>query len=264
MLPARLAANVAWLFTEHAWLDRFGAARDAGFSAVEFPWPDDPAATADAVRAASLRVVLLNMPAGDLAAGERGWTNDPARVEEWRDAFADALRLATELSCPTVNVLAGNLVATPLDDQLACLEANLRWALPIAAEAGITVVTELLNRQENPSYALETLGDAESLLDRLAPLGWRLQLDTYHLGLAEADVAAALRRAGDLIGHVQLADVPGRHEPGSGALDWGAIGAALATVGYGGAVGLEYRPSVATLASLRELPAWTGSIGEPA
>ncbi|MGH2402074.1 MAG: hydroxypyruvate isomerase family protein [Candidatus Limnocylindria bacterium] len=244
-IPGRFAANLAWLFTEHAWPDRFAAAVNAGFGAVEFPWPHEPAVTADAVRATGLRVALLNMPAGDLAAGERGWPNDPARVEDWRAAFRAALDLSSAVACPTVNVLAGNLSAgVPMGDQLACLEANLRWALSAAAGAGVTVVTELLNRQENPGYLLVTLDDAQPLLEAIGPLGWRLQLDTYHLGLAEPDVAATIRRAAGHIGHVQVADVPGRHEPGTGDLDWRSIGAALTAVGYDGAIGLEYRPSV--------------------
>jgi hydroxypyruvate isomerase len=244
-IPGRFAANLAWLFAEHAWPDRFAAAADAGFSAVEFPWPYEPVATADAVRAANLRVAMLNMPAGDLAAGERGWPNDPARQDRWRGALNAALHLAAELECPTINVLAGNAVAgVPLGEQFACLEDNLRRALPVAAAFGVTLVSELLNRQENPSYLLGTLDDARPLLERLGPLGWKLQLDTYHLGLTEPDVAATIRRAAGHIGHVQVADVPGRHEPGTGGLDWGGIGVALEAVGYDGAIGLEYRPSV--------------------
>ena len=244
MIPERFAANVAWLFTEHPWMDRFAAARDAGFSAVEFPWPDDAPATADAVRAAGIRTALLNAPAGDLAAGDRGWPNDPARVQEWRDAFRSALSLADELGCPTINVLAGNRVAHASGtEQLECLEANLRWALEQASVQAVAVVTELLNRQENPDYLLGTLDDADALLARLAPIGWRLQLDTWHLGLTDLDVPAAIRRAGRQIGHVQWADVPGRHEPGTGTLNWSAIVEALRTAGYHGAVGLEYRPT---------------------
>ena len=253
-IPERLAANVAWLFTEHAWLDRFGAARDAGFATVEFPWPEDPAATADAVKASGLLVALLNVDAGDLAAGERGWPNDPSRVAEWRTALTDALELAADVACPTVNVLAGNRVAgVSHADQLECLTDSLRWALPLAADAGVTLVTELLNRPENPDYLLVTLDDARPLLDRLAPSGWRLQIDTWHFGLTVTDVPAEIGRARDLIGHVQVADVPGRHEPGSGALDWEAIAAALE--GYGGAIGLEYVPAAGTLAGLATLPA---------
>jgi hydroxypyruvate isomerase len=251
-IPGRFAANVAWLFTEHPWLDRFAAARDAGFRAVEFPWPDDPAATADAVKASGLRVALLNMDAGDLAAGERGWPNDPSRVGEWRNCLTDALELAADLACPTVNVLAGNRVAgASHDEQMARFEANLRWALPVAEDAGVTLVTELLNRAENPDYLLVSIDDVRPLLDRLAPLGWRLQIDTWHIGLTVPDVPAAIGRVRDLIGHVQVADVPGRHEPGSGTLDWEAIGAALE--GYGGAIGLEYAPAGGTLAGLATL-----------
>jgi hydroxypyruvate isomerase len=255
VLPERLAANVAWLFTEHPWRDRFAAARDAGFTAVEFPWPDDPEQTAAAIDEAGMRVAMLNMDAGDLAAGQRGWPNDPTRLAEWRSALDAAIDLAARVGCQTVNVLAGNRVARVADEeQLACLEENLRWALPRAVDPGVTLVTETLNRRENPAYLLTSLDDADPLLDRLAPLGWRLQLDTWHLGLADLDVPAAIRRVGARIGHVQVADVPGRHEPGTGSLDWSAIRAELAAAGYGGAIGLEYRPSTGTLASLSGLP----------
>jgi hydroxypyruvate isomerase len=254
-LPERLAANVAWLFTEHPWADRFAASREAGFAAVEFPWPDDPEATADAVADAGLRVALVNAPAGDLAAGERGWPNDPARADDWRDAFEAAIVLAVRVGCPTINVLAGNRIAgTGDDEQHACLEENLRWALPRAAEAGVTLVTEILNVHENPAYLLTSLDEADWLLDRLAPLGFKLQLDTWHLGLAEDDVPSAIRRVGNRIGHVQVADVPGRHEPGTGSVDWRAVRAELAAANYGGAIGLEYRPREATLAGLADLP----------
>lgn len=259
-IPERLAANVAWLFTEHAWPDRFAAARDAGFATVEFPWPHDPAATVDAVTESALRVAMFNMDAGDLAAGERGWPNDPSRVEEWRTALADALELAGAVGCPTVNVLAGNRLDGASDEeQLDHLAENLRWALALAADAGVTLVTELLNRAENPDYLLVTIDDAAPLLDRLAPLGWRLQIDTWHLGLTVPDVPGAVARARDRIGHVQVADVPGRHEPGSGALDWEAIGAALE--GYDGAIGLEYVPAAGTMRGLATLPVWLSQSG---
>jgi hydroxypyruvate isomerase len=253
-LSQRLAANVAWLFTEHPWVDRFGAARQAGFAAVEFPWPAEPDATAAAIRGAGIGVALLNMDAGDLAAGARGWPNDPGRVEEWRRALEAALDLAATVGCRSVNVLAGNRLAGAGDgEQRACLEANLRWALPRAADAGVTLVTEMLNRRENPDYLIASLDETEPLRERLAPLGWRLQYDTWHLALTERDVPAAIRRAGGHIGHVQVADVPGRHEPGSGSLDWRAIGAALDAVGYEGPIGLEYRPRAGTARGLSGL-----------
>ena len=243
MIPERFAANVAWLFTEMPWRDRFAAARAAGFASVEFPWPDDAEETAAAVRNAGLTVALLNVDAGDLAAGERGWANDPVRVAEWRAAFDRALDLAARVGCPTLNVLAGNGVRTATEaEQRACLEANLRWALPRAALVGVTIVTELLNRRENPTYLLSTLDEAEPLLERLASLGWKLQLDAWHVGVSGADVPATLRRAGAHIGHIQGADVPGRHQPGTGSLDWGAIRTALEDASYGGPIGLEYEP----------------------
>lgn len=252
MISDRFAANVAWLFTELPWEDRFAAARDSGFDQVEFPWPDDPQRTARAVKTAGIGVAMLNVNAGNLAAGERGWPSDPARVDEWRTDCADALELAADIGCRTVNVLAGNRVRGVSEvAQLECLEDNLRWALPLAADAGVTLVTELLNWHENPGYLLATLDDADSLLRALAPLGWRLQLDTWHIGLAEADVASVVRRAGPHVGHVQVADVPGRHEPGSGSLDWDAIGIALE--GYAGAIGLEYVPATGTADGLAKI-----------
>lgn len=250
-IPGRFAANVAWLFTDLPWPDRFAAARAAGFGTVEFPWPEDPAGTAEAVAGAGVRVAMLNMPAGNLATGERGWPNDPARTDEWRAAFTQALGLAGSVSCPVINVLAGNLVdGVTRDRQWTCLQDNLKWALPIARQAGVTLVTELLNRQENPRYLLTTLDDAELMLERLGRLGWRLQLDTYHLGRTESGVAAALRRAGPWVGHLQVADLPGRHEPGTGIIDWRAVGGALRDIGYEGAIGLEYAPSAGTAESL--------------
>lgn len=244
MTTSRLAANVAWLFPGLAWLDRFAAARDAGFAAVEFPWPEDPSATARAVLDTGLRVVLLNVDAGDLATGERGWPNDPSRREAWRAAFTEALDLAADVGCPSVNVLAGNRVAhADPADQLACLEDNLAWACDRASARGVIVVTELMNRRENPDYLLVEWDDCERLLQRLAPLGWRIQLDTHHLALTVHDVPAAIRRAAGLIGHLQVSDEPGRHEPGTGGLDWPEIGRALADAGYAGPVALEYVPT---------------------
>ncbi|MBW3612400.1 MAG: TIM barrel protein [Chloroflexi bacterium] len=255
VIPERFAANVAWLFTEHAWLDRFAAARDAGFSRVEFPWPDDPAATSAAVADANLRVALINASAGDLEAGERGWPNDPARIGEWREAFGRALDLALDLGCTTINVLAGNRVAHATDaDQRSCLEENLRWSLAMSREHRVLLVTELLNRHENPDYLLATVEEARPFLESLAGDGWKLQLDTWHLGLTDPDVAAQVRGAGPHIGHVQVADVPGRHEPGTGSLDWDAIASALRGAGYEGPIGLEYRPTAPAFDHLNGIP----------
>jgi hydroxypyruvate isomerase len=255
---SRFAANVGFLFTELPYLDRFAAAREAGFEAVEFAWPaEEPARVLAAVRNAGVRVALLNMPAGDLAAGERGWPNDPSRIGEWQAALRHAIDLARDVACPTVNVLAGNAVAgSDRETQLRTLERNLEWALPLAAAARIRLVTELLNRVENPAYLLATLDEADPVVERVGPMGWRLQLDTYHLGLTVVDVPAEIRRAGARIGHVQVADVPGRHQPGTGAIDWAAVRGALQSAGYEGPIGLEYHPLGGTDASLSWLRGW--------
>jgi hydroxypyruvate isomerase len=251
----RFAVNVGFLYPELLPGERFVAARADGFEAVESAWPADPAAFVGGVRDAGLRVALLNVAAGDLAAGERGYGHDPAATARWRAAFEQALRLADDVDCPTLNVLAGNgLADVDLDAQWACLRANLGWALPLAASVDRTLVVELLNPFETPDYLVPDLDSARRLIEPLADAGLRLQFDTWHVGRLGLDVAATFSEVGGLVGHVQIADVPGRHEPGSGALDWRRFFGALAEAGYAGAVGLEYRPAAGTSAGLAWLP----------
>ena len=258
----RFAANVGFLYPELPLERRFAAARDDGFEAVECAWPASPNAFAAGVAAAGLRVALLNVAAGDLAAGERGRANDPGAVAAWRDDFLDALRLAARVECPTLNVLAGNEVPhVPLDAQWATLRANLGWALPLAASQGRRVVVELLNPHETPAYLVTDLDTARDLVEPLAAGGLRLQLDTYHVARIGLDVPSTFADVAPLVGHVQIADAPGRHEPGSGAIDWRAFFTALAAAGYEGAVGLEYHPSASAGAGLdwlhREARGWS-------
>jgi hydroxypyruvate isomerase len=264
----RFAVNVGFLYAELPWAERFEAARDDGFEAVESAWPADPAAFVGEVRRTGLRVALLNVFAGDLDAGERGHANDPAAVERWRGDFEAAIRLAGEVRCPTLNVLAGNDVAgVDRAAQLACLDANLRWALPRARAAGRTLVVEMLNPTDTPAYLAASLDAALAIVEPLAPLGLRFQLDTYHAGRLGLDVAATLRRLAPLVGHVQLADVPGRGEPGTGSIPWPAFFDALADVAYEGTVGLEYRPAAGTREGLAWLPrearAWSATPWRP-
>jgi len=248
----RLAANIGFLFREVAWLERFGAARVAGFEAVEFGWPVVPADDViAAVRRERLFVALLNMPAGDLDAGERGYPNDPSQRERWRTELERALRLAADVACPVVNVLAGNEIdAVPLDAQLRVLDDNLRWALPRARAAGVTIVVELLNDTDTPRYLVTSVAAATRLLERFGDEGLRFQFDTYHVAHVEPDVAAAFRDLAPHVAHVQIADHPGRREPGTGAIDWPSFLAAVDASGYDGAIGLEYVPSSTTMAGL--------------
>lgn len=255
----RVAANLGFLFTELAWQDRPFAARDAGFAEVEFAWPEEPELAAAAVSRAGVRVALLNMPAGDLAAGERGFGNDPRRRAEWRAALDRALSLAGRLSCPTVNVLAGNWCAgIAPDTQLRCLAGNLEWAARRAGAAGVRLVVEPVNALDIPSYLLPRVGDVVALLDRVGEPGIGVQLDTYHCARHADDPVHWIGLLGPRLGHVQLADHPGRHEPGSATLPIPAILRALHETGYAGAVGLEYEPTPgsdpgAVAAALRRL-----------
>jgi hydroxypyruvate isomerase len=251
----RFAVNIGFLYPEMPWRERFAAARSDGFEAVESAWPADPDGFAEVVERERLRVALLNVAAGDLDAGERGWTNDPTRIRDWRLALEEALRLAARVDCPSLNVLAGNrLAGVEVAEQWDRLRENLRWALPRAADAGVMIVVEVLNPFDTPDYLVTDLRVAERLLGELRDDGLRLQFDTYHAGRAGFDVVAAFRRVAASVGHVQIADVPGRHEPGTGSVDWPAFFAALADAGYPGAVGLEYHPLAGTADGLAWLP----------
>jgi hydroxypyruvate isomerase len=251
----RFAANIRFLYMELPWPDRFAAARGDRFEAVESAWPTDPDAFARAVVREGLRVALLNVPAGDLDAGERGHANDPGRMPEWRRDVEAAFRLADRVACPTLNLLVGNrLPDVPLEAQWATIHENLAWALPRAAALGLTLVTELLNPKDTPDYLVADLDAARRFVASFAGAGLRLQFDTYHAGRLGLDVAAAFRDLAPLVGHVQVADAPGRDEPGRGTIDWPEFFHALADADYRGAIGLEYHPAAGTSEGLAWLP----------
>jgi hydroxypyruvate isomerase len=265
----RFAVNVGFLYPELRYLERFAAVRADGFEAIESAWPvvgsEDFVA---AVRGAGLRVALLNVAAGDLDAGERGHANDPTAVARWRLDFEAALRLAAAVDCPVLNVLAGNRVPDiDAELQLDCLRGNLEWALPRATREGRRLVVELLNPWDTSDYLVTDVAAAEALIAPLAGDGLRLQFDTYHVGRIEPDVPGTFTRLASLVAHVQIADVPGRHEPGTGTIPWVAFFDAIAASGYDGAVGLEYRPRADTATGLSWLPrparAWSGEAFSP-
>ena len=248
----RLAVNVGFLFRELPYLERFTAARASGFDAVEFAWPTEPVDdVARAVGAAGLGAALINVAAGDLAAGERGHANDPAARDRWRADFEAAQRLADAVGCPALNVLAGNRVAgVPMIAQLDTLRANLDWALPRARDAGRILTLELLNPDDTPRYLLTDPARIRALLEAVGDPALRLQFDTYQFGRVVPDVTAAFREVAALVGHVQVGDVPDRHEPGTGSVEWLSFFAALDELGYAGAIGLEYDPRAGTFEGL--------------
>jgi len=248
----RLAVNIAFLFRELPFLARVAAARDAGFDAIEFPWPaDPPEQVAAAIGDARVAVALINVAAGDLAEGDRGYANDPAERDRWRGDFDAAMRLADKVSCPTLNVLAGNrLAGVSMIRQLDCLRANLDWALPRAAGAGRTLTLELLNPIDTPRYLLTDPPRIRALIEAVDDPGLRLQFDTYQFGRVVRDVTATFGDLAPLVGHIQVGDIPDRHEPGTGLSDWDAFFRSVVDAGYDRAIGLEYEPARGTLEGL--------------
>ena len=244
------AANISILFPTLAYMDRFGAAADAGFGAIETWWPADSLAAGvtvdDIVSAAErtrLETVLLNFAAGDMKAGDRGLAGDPARSADFRANVPVAIDLARRLGCSNLNALAGNAISEPdRPAQLDLLAESVAFAADAAAAAGMRVLLEALNRTDTPRYLLRGTDDVLDMIERVGRPNVAFQLDVYHVAMAGEDPIESIRRAGPHIGHVQLADMPGRHEPGTGTLAFPAILEALDRAGYAGAVGLEFNP----------------------
>lgn len=253
----RFAANISMLFTEVPFLDRFQRAADAGFGAVEFLWPTgiDLDALVEAKEAAGIEVALFNMDAGDMPAGERGFLSHPNRRDWWRQAFLQALELAQRLGCRRIHTMAGNeLPGLSRESQLACAADNLMWALPHLETAGVTATIEALNRFDNPQFLLYRTVHTLELLKQLDTPHVRCQYDIYHMQRMEGNLIATIREHIDDIGHVQVADSPDRHEPGTGEINYRNVLLALEGAGYAGYVGLEYNPRGTTEESLAWLP----------
>lgn len=255
----RFAANLTMLWTEHPLLERLDRAAAAGFGAVEilFPYGEDAPALKWALDRNDLELVLINLPAGNFAAGERGLANDPARVAEFRDGVVRALDLATTLGAPRLNCLSGlTLPDIPIETQLAVAAENLAHAAEQAQAAGVRVGVEPLNPIDAPGFLLPTTAAALDLLDRAAHPNLDLQYDVYHAQRVEGNLVASVERHLDRIGHVQIADSPDRHQPGTGEINFPFVLDALDRLGYSGWVSLEYKPRGGTDASLAWLREW--------
>ena len=249
----RLAANLTMLFGEVDFLERFGAAAAAGFTAVEylFPYAYEPQALKAKLRDHELEQVLHNLPAGRWADGERGIACLPDRVDEFKSGVAQAIKYATALDCDRVNCLAGVLPASV--DAAAARETlvrNLRYAAPLLESAGITLLIEPINTRDIPGFFLSGTTQAIEIIDAVGSDNLQLQYDIYHMQIMEGDVAQAIERHLARIGHIQLADVPGRHEPGTGAIDFPSLFAHIDRVGYDGWIGCEYVPKAGTVPGL--------------
>ena len=265
-MALRYDVNVSILLTELPLLERPQAARDAGFTAVEAWWPFAAAVPHDrevdafvsAVHDAGVRLVSLNAYGGDLAAGERGVASVPGREAEFRDSLDVAVALVAALGCPTLHVLYGHRDGSDPDRQDELATEHLRLAVAAAGRAGAQVVVEALSGDER--YPVRTAADALGVLDRVGP-GAGFLCDVYHLAVNGEDPVQVIRQHADRLGHVQVADAPGRHQPGTGTLDVAACLAALAEVGYPGWVGLEYAPLGPSVASFDWLPVAQRSAG---
>lgn len=251
----RLAANLSMLFTEVPFLDRFAAAAASGFRGVEFLFPYEyaPAELKERLDAHGLTQVLFNMPPGDWDGGERGLAALPGREGEFRDGVVEALRYAEALGCRRLHVMAG---VVPAGADRAELEAtyvrNLRHAAAEAAKIGRILTIEPINPIDMPGYFLTTQADARRFVG-LADVQYdnlTVQLDFYHCQMTEGGLARALDAQWGILGHVQVAGMPDRHEPDSGEMDVGWLLDRLDALGYDGWVGCEYRPRAGTAEGL--------------
>ena len=253
MTVPTFAANLTFLWSELPFPERFEAAREAGFAQVEYMFPYEyPAGEIRArLDANGLEQVLFNLPAGDWAAGDRGIASDPGRVEEFRSGVERALVYAEALDVAQLNCLAGlQLDGVDRAVQWKTLVENVRHAARRLGAGGRRLLVEPVNTFDVPGFLLPKTDDVLRLLDEVAEPGVRLQFDAYHVQRMEGDPATKLRALFDRVGHVQVADNPGRHQPGTGEIDFEALFRLLDDAGYDRAVGLEYVPDPDTEASL--------------
>lgn len=242
----KFAANLSMLFTEVEFLDRFAAAARAGFQGVEYLFPYDYPAEEIKRRLDDngLTQVLFNLPAGDWAAGERGIACHPDRVEEFREGVERAIAYARVLGNTQVNCLAGIKPQGVSDDEARqTLVENLRFAAGKLADAGILLIAEPINTRDIPGFFLNRTEQALAIFDEVGSDNLRLQYDIYHMQIMEGDLAPTIETHFARIAHVQIADNPGRHEPGSGEIHYPFLFAHLDRLGYDGWVSAEYKPA---------------------
>ena len=255
----RFAANLTMLFGEVEFLDRFGAAAQAGFRGVEylFPYPWPAAQLRERLQRHGLEQVLFNLPAGDWAKGERGIACAPDRTGEFQDGVGRALEYAKALGCARLNCLAG-IAPAGVPDELVrrTFTANLAFAAAKLGAAGVRLLIEPVNTRDIPGFWLCRSAQALSIIDQVGSPNLGLQYDAYHMQIMEGDLARTMEANLARIGHVQIADNPGRHEPGTGEIHYPFLFAHLDRIGYSGWVGCEYRPAASTEAGLGWLAPW--------
>jgi hydroxypyruvate isomerase len=249
----RYAPNISWLFPELPFGERPRAVAEAGFQALEFGFPShaDLPALRHARAELGLDIVLFNLDVPVWDAANRGYLVDPERRDEFRRRLDEALEMARDLHASKIMLPAGvELEARSPASQWACMVENLRYAGPLAAEAGVLLTIEALNPFDNPGYFLTSSRGGFEVVRQVAHPNVKFQFDTYHMQLQEGNLIQTIQKNIEAIGHIQFADVPGRHEPGTGEINFDNVANAIAATTYDGDIGLEYVPQAAGMAAL--------------
>lgn len=249
----QFAANLSMLFTEVPFAQRFARAAQAGFGAVECQFPYElPAAEVKALLESNgLTMVLHNLPAGDWAAGDRGIACDPSRVDEFRAGVVKAIDFATTLGVKKINCLAGKAPAGVPDAEVRqTLVSNLRHAATELGRHGIALLVEPINTYDIPGFWLDSTAKTLAVLDEVGAPNAFVQYDVYHAQRMEGELAGTLQKNLSRIGHIQIADNPGRNEPGTGEINFVFLFDFIDRIGYTGHIGAEYKPAAATEAGL--------------
>ncbi|MDP6063985.1 MAG: hydroxypyruvate isomerase [SAR202 cluster bacterium] len=257
----RFSANLTMMFNEYDFLDRYGAAARAGFKAVEYnsPYEYDKERLAEELNKNGLTQALFNMPAGDWGAGERGFACLPDRVGEFQETVGSVVEYAPTLGCERVNCLSGITPEGVAPDKLReTLVSNVRFAAEKLAAVGVTVLLEAINTVDMPGFYLNTTTQARSIVEEIDLANVGYQYDAYHMQVMEGDLARTIKSNLDIIGHIQIADNPERHEPGTGEINYPFLLKYLDEVGYDGWVGCEYRPLANTEDGLGWLKPYLG------
>ncbi len=255
----KFAANLSLLFTEYPLLERFAAARRAGFERVEiqFPYSLSLESVRHALLRNNLKLELINIPAGDLSAGELGLACLPDREDEFAESLEQCIHWAMELNVPRINCLAGKAPCSYSPEAVAAtLAQNLMLANRRCGESGLKLMIEAINTDDVEGFYLHRSQQVLSLIDDLELDHSYLQYDVYHMQKMEGNLISTLQRNRDRIGHIQIADVPGRHEPGTGEIHFANLFKALEAMGYTDIVSLEYKPLGCTDAGLEWLKPW--------
>jgi hydroxypyruvate isomerase len=255
----KFAANLTMLFNDTPFPDRIDRAAAAGFKAIEFlfPYQEDVDAIRDALTRNGVQQILFNLPAGDFAGGERGIANDPSRTQEFRDGVAQALEIAAKLECPRLNCLSGLALSdVPLETQWKTLVENYQFAAEQTAAAGVVQLVEPINTFDMPGFMVSSTRQGLQLLDDVGHSNLRLQYDVYHMQRMEGELVNTMKANLDKIEHIQIADNPGRHQPGTGEINYPFVLKQIDEMGYDGWVSLEYVPDGATEDTLGWLKDW--------